>query len=74
MCKILIILEDFFRGGGGRFLKFFEGKRGNYMKKLHPPLPPPSPLQYRMQPYQIKMGGFSCDKVKFGTAIKMFGL
>lgn len=46
MCKILIILEDFFRGGGGRFLKFFEGKRGNYMKKLHPLLPPPPSAVY----------------------------
>ena len=58
MCQILIILEDFFRGGGGRFLKFFEGKRGNYMKKLHPPLPPPSAVYILNAALPNKNGGF----------------
>ena len=72
MCKNWIILEEsFFFFGGGGVLKFFEGKRGGYEK-----ITSSAPLAVYILNAALpnKKGGFSCDKVKFGTAIKIFGI
>ena len=63
-------IRGFFLGGKG-VLKIFCREKG--YEKLHP-LPPPSTVYILNAALPNKKGGLSCDKVKFGTAIKMFGL
>lgn len=60
-------------------LKFFEGKRGAMKKfclfkkySLHAPIPPA--VYILNAALTNKKGSITCDKVKFGTAIKIFSL
>lgn len=65
-------IRGFFWGekGGKGVLKFFCREKG--YEKLHPL--PPSTVYILNAALPNKKGGLSCDKVKFGTAIKIFGL